>query len=204
MTSDDDNADDDAATSAGAGPSDETTTIVPPPTEAAPELAWSVDDDEPAPVHHPPWHLAWAQSAAVLLIAGVIATVIALAGWTWIANHRQQAAPPTTAAPASTIPIQVAPPTTTVAAPASAPTAAEPPDPIYDERFLDSMRALGLSIPQQNTAAALRWAHELCRLIRQGKSVEQVNRETAVVTGIGEVDSEHFVASEQVSYPNCS
>ena len=44
MNSDDDNADD-AATSAGAGPSDETTSM-PPPTEAAPELAWSIDTDD--------------------------------------------------------------------------------------------------------------------------------------------------------------
>lgn len=31
------------------------TTIVSPPTEAAPELAWSLDDDTQAPIRHQSW-----------------------------------------------------------------------------------------------------------------------------------------------------
>lgn len=113
------------------------------PTIAASGLAWSQDDETEA-VQHPPWGLAWAQSASVLLVAGVIAMVIiAMGGSVWVLTHRQPAvatvsvaapapavtvqAPPSStvtvqAAPPSTITVQAAPSTTTV-------TLDQPPEP---------------------------------------------------------------------------
>lgn len=113
------------------------------PTMAASELAWSQDDETEA-VQRPPWGLAWAQSASVLLVAGVIAMVIiAMGGSVWVLTHRQppvatvsvaapapavtvQAPLPRTvtvqAAPPPTITVQAAPSTTTV-------TVDEPPEP---------------------------------------------------------------------------
>jgi Protein of unknown function (DUF732) len=107
------------------------------PTMAASELAWS-QDDQTEPVQRPPWGLAWAQSASVLLVAGVIAMVIAMGGSAWVLTRHQpavspvpvaapqpaptvvtvQAPPPSTvtvqAAPPPTVTVQAAPATTTV------------------------------------------------------------------------------------------
>jgi hypothetical protein len=62
------------------------------PTMAASELAWSQDDETEA-VQRPPWGLAWAQSASVLLVAAVIAVlvIIAMGGSVWVLTHRQPA-----------------------------------------------------------------------------------------------------------------
>ncbi len=131
-----------------AGNDDGETAVVPDvaPTIAASELAWSQDDETEA-VQRPPWGLAWAQSASVLLVAGVIAIVIiAMGGSVWVLTHRQpavstvsvaaqapaptvvtvQAPPPSTvtvqASPPPTVTVQAAPSTTTV-------TLDEPPEP---------------------------------------------------------------------------
>jgi Protein of unknown function (DUF732) len=130
------------------GGDDGETAVVPDvaPTMAASELAWS-RDDETESVHRPPWGLAWAQSASVLLVAGVIAMVIlAMGGSVWVLTYRQpavsaasvaaparaptvvtvQAPPPSAvtvqAAPPPTVTVQAAPSTTTV-------TLDEPPEP---------------------------------------------------------------------------
>ena len=92
------------------------------PTMAASELAWSQDDDTEA-VQRPPWGLAWAQSASVLLVAGGIAMVIiAMGGSVWVLTHRQPAVSTVSVAapaPAPTIVTVQAPPPSTVTVPAA-------------------------------------------------------------------------------------
>jgi hypothetical protein len=112
-------------------------------TMAASDLAWSQETEA---VQRPPWGLAWAQSASVLLVAGVIAMVIiAMGGSVWVLTHRQPAvstvsvaapAPAPTvltvqAPPPSTVTVQATPTVTVQAAPSTTTvTLDEPPEPI--------------------------------------------------------------------------
>ena len=100
MTSSTDNPDN-APTSAGAGLSDGTTAL-PPPTGAAPELAWSFDnDDDTAPAERQSWRSAWGHATVLLSTAAVVAFVIAVVGWTIMQSGRDLQPLPPDAHPAT-------------------------------------------------------------------------------------------------------
>lgn len=119
-----------------AGPGEDATAIVSPSAEAAPELAWSVDDAE-QPIRRQSWGMAWGQ--AVVIVACGLALAIAIGAAVFVAEQtRQRNGPATTSAPmpasalppissatpSVAIPAPSAPPVTstvTVAAPAPAP-----------------------------------------------------------------------------------
>jgi hypothetical protein len=200
------------------------TAIVPPPTEAAPELAWSLDDDaDPVPVERQSWALTCGQ-AAVFLSVGVV-------GWVLLRAHQGPPNPqrlppaahpapvvarPSSSPPASTVTIRpAAPPTVTVgaapttvtlAAPSMAIAAPRTPavsaprgvDPVNDQRFLDKMRSLGYTITDPQLA--VRNAHETCRLFQLGESVEQVNRQMSAQMGANMTDTLELTSSAILAY----
>jgi len=109
------------------------TTVAPPSTEAAPELAWSLDDDdETVPVERQSWGLAWAQAAVFVSIGAVFAVVIGAVGWVLVRAHddSRQASPvahratevtqtastktPAVVVAPSTVTVEATPPTVTV------------------------------------------------------------------------------------------
>ncbi len=120
------------------------------------------------------------------------------------------ASPTTVTVQASpTVTIQAAPTTATVTVPATStgPTqsskSATPSsvDSANDQRFLDTVRALGYTI--SNPQAALRNAHETCRLFQLGESVDQVNQQLRAKTGAPMNDVVQFTSSVMLSYPDC-
>jgi hypothetical protein len=103
------------------------TTVAPPSAVAAPELAWSLDDDdETAPVERQSWGLAWAQAAVFVSIGAVFAFVIGAVGWVLVRAHNDSPPAPPVAQRAAEVTqttrpeapaVAVAPSTVTVAAP---------------------------------------------------------------------------------------
>ncbi len=64
------------------------TAVVPPSTQAAAELAWSLDDDgEAMPVERHSWRLAWAQAAVFVALGAVCAFAIGAVGWVLVRGH---------------------------------------------------------------------------------------------------------------------
>ena len=126
------------------------TETVPPVTEAASGLAWSQHDDTEL-IQCPPWHLAWAESGAVPLIATVIAIVTAMGGGVWMATHRQPSPPPTPAAlpaPSRTvISVQAAPPSTV--------TLQAPPPSTVTVRVTATKTAAPVEIPEPSATRAV-------------------------------------------------
>lgn len=72
-------ADNPSGASTAAGPCEDATEIVPAPTEAAPELAWSQENEQPHDLQ--PWVRTWLIAAAILVVLGLIAAVIAVPRW---------------------------------------------------------------------------------------------------------------------------
>ena len=85
-----DNADDQPATAAADG---DATTVVPPPTQAAPDLAWSKEDDAGF-IQRQLWRLTWGHVAVLLACAGVVALTISFVAWALTRMHHDAAAPP--------------------------------------------------------------------------------------------------------------
>lgn len=122
------------------------TAAVPPSTQAAPELAWSLDDDEAMPVERHSWRLAWVQAAVFVTLGAVSAFAVGAVGWVLVRGHddwRQappvahrpdevtqtpaRKAPAALAAPA-TVTVEATPPTVTVkATPPTVTVKATPP-----------------------------------------------------------------------------
>ena len=113
----------------------EPTSVVPPPVVAAPELAWSLDDDAvEQPADRQSWGLALGQAAVMLSIGAVVALVICAVGWVLVGTQRDEQplpveahvttvaaqpsylAAPTAVAQPSTVTVQAAPTTITVRA----------------------------------------------------------------------------------------
>jgi hypothetical protein len=109
-----------------AGPANDETTVVPPVPAAVPLLAWSVDEDDTAPLEHRSWSSVWGTATVMVTLAAAVAVVIGLLGW--IAFHQDSPAPvsvPSTMPAAALPPISTEPTSTTttvtVAAQASTP-----------------------------------------------------------------------------------
>ena len=167
--------------------------------KAAPELAWSLDDDDDAmPIEPQSWRSAWGVAAILLACAGVTAFVIGIVGWVSF-READDAAPPTTAPtiPASALPaitpkptplaappkppvtVTVTPKPTTVTVEASpqahpAPKLANPaltPN-NTDERFLAALRRAQITI--DNPAKALFGARWVCGQFANGFSAPDI------------------------------
>lgn len=67
----------------GAGAAE--TTVVPPPTEAAPDLAWSQELDQPSTPQ--PWTRTWLIAVAILIPLAAVAAVIAIPRWVSITRQ---------------------------------------------------------------------------------------------------------------------
>jgi len=84
-----------------AGDDGDATTLVPPPTQAAPDLAWSKEDDAGF-IQRQLWRLTWGHVAVLLACAGVVALTISFVGWALMRMHHDAAAPgPVTNPPTS-------------------------------------------------------------------------------------------------------
>ena len=104
------------------------TAIVAPPTQAAPELAWSLDDGAATPVERHSWRLAWAQAAVFAALGAVCAFAVGAVGWVLVGVHDvSRQAPPVTrrAQEVAPTPNRTAP--TALAAPATVTVEATPP-----------------------------------------------------------------------------
>lgn len=217
-------------TSASEHGADAETTQVPPPPRDEPGLAWSADHDtEEVPAN---WHgrLMWA-GLAVLVVA-IAAALVLLVSTLFGAHHtnatRPQPIPPLPAPASSTVAAAPAPPpapppptstsvsaTVTVtatlppttaallpttngeAAPAHQPlvfTAAE------DQAFLDDQRAHGLTI--QNPAMVLHTAHDFCRMLVAGESIDQAT-EQLIAGGLQPAVAPILTSSAMIIYPGC-
>jgi hypothetical protein len=145
------------------------TTELPPATHAAPELAWSSDDDtaEVEPTHHRGSPLVW---SALFALVAVIAGALIFLGATYFGSKDSKpvASQPTS----STVPVAAPPPapsTVTVTAqapppaPSAAPTSTAAPLSDTDEAFLAQMRSGGMSIPTLDAAEyTVTNAHQVC------------------------------------------
>jgi hypothetical protein len=126
MTADHNNDGDQPLTVAAA--ENDATTIVPPPTEAAPDLAWS-SEDETEVIPRQSWGLTWGRAAVLLAATGVVALAVGFGGWALVRMHDESASPgPVTNPPTSWAGLpppawMTAPPTPQ--APASAATTAQ-------------------------------------------------------------------------------
>lgn len=110
-----------AGTAPGAG--DAETEIVPPPTQAAPELAWSAED-ETTEIRDRSWRSAWSRAAAFVVVGVLIACAVGVTTWLLLrANHPAKPAVAASAA-ASTAPQAALPPSTTA-----------PPQPVLDGAY---------------------------------------------------------------------
>jgi len=104
------------------------TTVAPPPTEAAPELAWSLDDEgDTAPVERQSWGLAWAQAAVFVLIGAVFAFVIGAVGWVLARAHYDSPPVPRVAQRAAEVTQTTRPEAPAVVAPSMVTVEATPP-----------------------------------------------------------------------------
>jgi Protein of unknown function (DUF732) len=185
-------------------------------------MAWS-EDDTAEPVRHS-WESAWGRAAVLVSVGTAVATATVLG---WMVVHRdhdpQQSAHPTSDAatassvatappvviPPSTVTVQIPPPTTvTVQAAPSMTTPVfsdgdgEPPESFYDQRFIDRMRSY-YGLPETSNSLALKHAHEICGLFRQGMSVDQVESTMAAEMVVAKTRTWPLVSSAMAVYPNC-
>jgi hypothetical protein len=65
---------------AGDGAGDGETAVVPPIPTAAPELAWSAED-ETEEIQRQSWRLTWGRAAVLILSAAALAGIVGLIGW---------------------------------------------------------------------------------------------------------------------------
>ena len=84
---DDDLADEQPATSAAGN---DETTVVPPATEAAPDLAWSSEDDTEV-IQRQSWGLTWGRAAVLLAATSVVALAVGFGGWALVRMHDEAA-----------------------------------------------------------------------------------------------------------------
>ena len=70
-----------------------------------------------------------------------------------------------------------------------------------DQRFLETLRALGYAVGSPQ--AALRNAHETCRMFQLGESADQVNQQLRAKTGAPMNDIVQFTSSVMLTYPDC-
>jgi serine/threonine-protein kinase len=96
MTADDDADGHPATVAAG----NDETTVVPPPTEAAPDLAWS-SEDETEVIQRQSWSLTWGRAAVLLACTGVVALAVGLGGWALVGMHNAELPRPVTNPPTS-------------------------------------------------------------------------------------------------------
>jgi len=78
-----DNADDQPATAAAGN---DETTLVPALTEAAPDLAWSSEDDTEV-IQRQSWGLTWGRAAVLLAVTIVVALAVGFGGWALLRMH---------------------------------------------------------------------------------------------------------------------
>ncbi|WP_139334608.1 DUF732 domain-containing protein [Mycobacterium colombiense] len=87
------------------------------------------------------------------------------------------------------------PPVTTATKPALTFTAAQ------DQQVIDNLRGLGYTI--NNPATVLYYAHEFCRLLHQGESIEQADGRIQAESGDTTTNVLQVTSSAQLAYPNC-
>ncbi|MBS4730653.1 DUF732 domain-containing protein [Mycobacterium sp. SM1] len=104
-----------------------------------------------------------------------------------------QAAPAVVPAPRAPRPTQPRPPARTI--PAPGPGGFTPAE---DQEFLESLEPFGYTFV--NPAQVIEWGHHYCRLLQQGESVGEADREMANLIG---PDALMLDASAQVAYPTC-
>jgi hypothetical protein len=178
-------------------------------------MAWS-EDDSAEPVRHS-WESAWGRAAMLVSVGTAVATATAVLGWMVV--HRdhdpQPSAHPTsvaaTASPVASAPPVVIPPSTVTvqAAPSTTPPVfsdgdgdGEPPESVYDQRFIDRMRSY-YGLPETSNSLALKHAHEICGLFGQGMSVDQVESTMAAEMVVAKTRTWPLVSSAMAVYPNC-
>jgi hypothetical protein len=151
---------------------------------------------------------ATAQGATVL----VQTSVIALPAPPPVTKTVTVKASPTTVTVQAppTVTVEAAPTTATVKVPATSTTSpnrslrSTTPSSVEssnDQRFLNTLRALGYTIGDPQ--AALRNAHETCRMFQLGESADQVNQELRAKTGAPINEIVQFTSSVMLTYPNC-
>jgi Protein of unknown function (DUF732) len=113
-------------------------------------------------------------------------------------------APSTTAAPSPTVRIEASPPVATeVPPPAPAPKLAPPPvfEDSQDQWLLNNLRSLGYTII--NPSLVISNAHEACRLLQQGESTDEMNKEMQARMGTDLTDTLQLTSSAMLAFPNC-
>jgi hypothetical protein len=186
-------------------------------------LAWS-EDDSAEPVRHS-WESAWGRAAVLVSVGTAVATATAVLGWMVVHRDHDPKPPahPTSVAaiaspvatappvviPPSTVIVQIPPPATvTVQAAPSTTTPVfsdgdgEPPESVYDQRFIDRMRSY-YGLPETSNSLALKHAHEICGLFRQSMSVDQVESAMAAEMVVAKTRTWPLVSSAMAVYPNC-
>ncbi|MEI7715496.1 MAG: DUF732 domain-containing protein [Mycobacterium sp.] len=225
--------DDDAVAPTVGADNAETTWVPPASESASDLAWSLGDDADTVVTDHHPWDSAWSRAVLVVGGAMALALLIGIGGLIMTVTPRDgrvlaaqpatvivqtsvlelPAPPPVTktvtvqASPTATV--QAAPTTATVTVPATStgPTrSSKSPTPssvdsANDQRFLDTVRALGYTIA--NPQAALRNAHETCRLFQLGESADQVNQQLRAKTGAPMNDVVQFTSSVMLSYPDC-
>ncbi len=170
-------------------------------------------------------NLRWA--AVILVFLLPVVAIIALgsyyqhrAGGTATAAWKVSVEPTPSAAPPTTVisTVVAAPSTVTEVISTPQETASEvtPPPPSVvvitvpspvpdaqaaDQRFLDRMGSLGYTVADRS--AALRVAHQVCRLFRQGETPEQIDQQLEAQTRSSPTDVLELVSSAMLSYPDC-
>ena len=174
------------------------TAFVQPPTEAAPELAWTLEDHAELETHsRRPWPVAISIAAALILGAGVLVGAIAVYGRA--PSHPIETITTTpTPTESPTVAPAMAPPTV---APLPTPTATAIHEMTDDDRYI--ARVLTWAI-DPNSAELVANAHAMCKELRQGKTAIQVRDDLlAASPGLDQDSATHLVADAMTVYPDC-
>jgi len=173
------------------------TAFVQPPTEAAPELAWTLEDHAELETHsRRPWPVAISIAAALILGAGVLVGAIAVYGRA--PSH-----------PIETITTTPTPTESPAAAPEITPTVAPPPTPTAtathemtdDDRYIAQVLTWAID---PNSAELIANAHAMCKELQQGKTAIQVRNDLlAASPGLDQDSATRLVADAMTVYPDC-
>ena len=114
------------------------------------------------------------------------------------------AVPSPTPAPAVTI--EASPPVQHEIAPPPPPVPEPPaPTPVFDDSrdqwLLNNLRSLGYTII--NPPLVIANAHEACRLLQQGESTDQMDRQMQARMGASMLDTLQLTSSAMLAYPDC-